>query len=85
MGWRRCPFFKNMKKSTRRRIERLHLAICRLFVAQKRAVARGAPRLDYWGDLDEQTTASPEELRPSFLDMANALEAVLEATDDDSL
>jgi len=70
-----------MKRSMRRRIERLHLAICRLFVAQKRAIARGEPRLDYWGDLDEQTASSAEELRPSFMDMANALEAVLEARD----
>jgi hypothetical protein len=58
-----------MKKSMRRRIERLHLSIC------------GEPRLDYWGDLDEQTASSSEELQPSFLDMANALEAVLETRD----
>ena len=58
----------------RRRMERIHLALCRLFVAQKRAMERGAPRIDYWGDLDTQQGG---DARPSFMDMANAFDELL--------
>ena len=67
----------------RKRMERIHLDICRLYVAQKRAMERGAKRIDTWGDLDTQkktNTRSQEEereLRPSIMDMANAFEAML--------
>jgi hypothetical protein len=60
----------------RRRMERIHLALCRLFVAQKRAMERGAPRIDYWGDLDTQQ-GDAHVLRPSFMDMANAFDELL--------
>ena len=69
-----------MKKSLRKRVERVHLALCRLFVAQKRAMARGARRLDYWGDLDTQSGETV--LRPSLVDMAEALDAMLKAEDE---
>jgi hypothetical protein len=59
----------------RRRMERIHLALCRLFVAQKRAMERGAPRIDYWGDLDTQQGGG--DARPSFMDMANAFDELL--------
>jgi hypothetical protein len=59
----------------RRRMERIHLALCRLFVAQKRAMERGAPRIDYWGDLDTQQQGG--DARPSFMDMANAFDELL--------
>ena len=62
----------------RRRMERIHLALCRLFVAQKRAMERGAPRIDYWGDLDTQQGGDAHVfLRPSFMDMANAFDELL--------
>ena len=64
-----------MKPRLRRRLERIHLALCRLVVAQKRALARGERRLDAWGDLD----TPQEEPRPSFMDMVNVFDALLEA------
>ena len=64
----------------RRRMERIHLALCRLFVAQKRAMERGARRLDHWGDLDTQSGETV--LRPSIVDMAEALDAMLKAEDE---
>jgi hypothetical protein len=75
------PSFKSQMK-IRKRMERIHLDICRLYLAQKRAMERGAKRIDTWGDLDTQkktNTRSQEEgeLRPSFMDMANAFEAML--------
>jgi hypothetical protein len=69
-----------MKKSLRKRVERAHLALCRLFVAQKRAMERGARRLDHWGDLDTQS-GEPFFLRPSIVDMAEALDAMLREDD----
>jgi hypothetical protein len=60
----------------RKRMERIHLDICRLYVAQKRAMERGAKRIDSWGDLDTQKNTN-QELRPSFMDMANAFDALL--------
>ena len=66
-----------MKRHLRKRMERIHLDICRLYVAQKRAMERGAKRIDDWGDLDTQSNVEPHELRPSFMDMANAFDALL--------
>jgi len=71
--------FKLMKRSLRKRVERVHLALCRLFVAQKRAMERGARRLDHWGDLDTQSGETV--LRPSLVDMAEALDAMLREDD----
>jgi len=65
-----------MKRRMRKRMERIHLALCRLCIAQRRSTKK--KRIDYWGDLDTQSEAEPHELRPSFMDMANVFDSLLQ-------